>query len=279
MTHDPEGSLCHSRLQKQVVKFLDEDTEAIELVERLDFGFIESNDQYADWHASTPMLPMVRALFLKELEDYSYSEVYRKLDSNPSDAEALGFESVPARTTFGRAWRDRFDDGLRQKLEFNARKIRELANERGCPIGLQALEPEEQTDASQRTRDRFINRKAKEVTEEMQRLLFPAFEFDRAENARYESDAFCELQSHLGLSSSAAESGTDLFADDTTRDGSPDADTHLYNIKRLEPADVQRMVDEAVGRMVHRSETPSQVRPPRRRCDRHDVHRLLRRPR
>jgi hypothetical protein len=250
MTDDPAGSSGRSRLQKQAGEIINEDTTSVELVEQLDFGFVKANDQYADWHSSTPLVPMVRAMFLKEIEDYSFSEIHRHLDSNPTDAAAIGFEELPARTTFGRAWRDRFDDDLRQKIGFNARKIRELAHERGCSIGLQALEAEEQADASQRTRDRFINRKAKEVTEEMQRLVFPAFEFDRAENAHYKSEAFCELQSHLGLSSSAAESGTDLFADDIAREDSPDGDTHLHNIKRLDPSLVLSMVDEGIGRMV-----------------------------
>lgn len=68
-------------------------------------------------------------MFLKEVEDYSFTELHRYLDSNPVDAEALGFKKIPARTTFGRAWRNLFDDGLRQKIDFNACKIRELAHE------------------------------------------------------------------------------------------------------------------------------------------------------
>jgi len=59
------------------------------------------------------------------------------------------------------------------------------------------------------------------------------------------------LQSHIGLSASAAKSGTDLFADDTPRDGAPDGDTHLYNIKRLDPDEIQAMVDKGISRMVH----------------------------
>jgi hypothetical protein len=138
---------------------------------------------------------MVRAL--KELEGYSFSELHRHLDSNSADVETLGFEEVPSRTTFGRAWRDRFDEDLKHTIEYNAKSIREIAHERGCSIGFDAIEPEEKSDVSDRTEDRFINRKAKEVTEEMQRLVFPAFDFDRAANAHYGTDAFCELQSHL----------------------------------------------------------------------------------
>jgi hypothetical protein len=54
------------------------------------------------------------------------------------------------------------------------------------------------------------------------------------------------------LSDSAAESGTHLFADDTDREtGTPDGDTHLYNIKRLSPDAILGMIDEGIGRMIY----------------------------
>ena len=241
-----------SRLERQAAEIIDDETTAVELTHQLDFGYIKHNDQYADWHASTPLLPMVRALFLKELEDYNTSELHRYLETHPEDAAALGFNDLPARTTFGRTWRVRFDDDLKHTIEFNAKRIREVARERGNSIGLHAVEPEDKRGVSKRTEDRFIADKSKDVTEEMQRLVFPAFEFRRAQNEHYETDAFLELQSHMGLSGSAAESGTDLFADDTDREtGAPDADTHLYNIKRLGLDAVQEMVDEGISRMVH----------------------------
>jgi len=250
VTDDQRQSSGRTRLEKQADGLLTDDIEPVELVSQLDFGYVQSNDEYADWHTSKPLLPMVRAYFLKELEGYSTKELHDYLDSTPEEAAALGFEDVPSRTTFGRAWRNRFDDDLKHTIEFNAERIRDLAHERGCGIGLDAIEPEDKSDASDRTKDRYITEKAKTVTEEMQRLVFPAFDFDRADNATYETDAFCELQSYMGLSQSAAESGTDLFADDTLRDGAPDGDTHLYNIKRLDVDEIQDMVDESITRMV-----------------------------
>jgi len=246
-----EAASHETKLEKQAKEILDEGTETIELVSRLDFGYIKHNDEYTDWHASTEFEPMVKALFLKQLEDYSFSELHRRLDENPEEADALGFESVPARTTFGRSWRDRLSENLRNSIEFNADRIRDVAHERGCSIGLDAIQAEDKSDVSERTENRFIADKAREVTEEMQRLVFPAFDFERAENAKYETDAFLELQSHLGLSQSAAESGTDLYLQDTEREDSPDGDTHLRNIKRLTPSQIQEMVDEGIGRMLH----------------------------
>lgn len=247
-----DRSTWRSQLQKQAVGLINEDTTAIELTSQLDFGYVKHDDRYANWHASTPLLPLVRALFLREIEDYSTSQLHRHLTNHPSDAEALGFDDVPARTTIGRAWRERFGDSLKQTIEYNAQQIRALAHEQGSSIGLNAVKPEDKQGTSRRTQDRFIAEKSKEVTEEMQRLVFPAFEFDRAENATHETETFLELQSHMSLSGSAAESGTDLYADDTGREnGAPDGDTHLHNIKQLGSDAIQEMVDEGIGRMVH----------------------------
>lgn len=52
------------------------------------------------------------------------------------------------------------------------------------------------------------------------------------------------------MSDSAAESGTDLYADDLGPDIRPDEDTHLYNIKRLDPDRVLEMVDRGIGVMA-----------------------------
>ena len=128
MTNDRRRSSGRTRIEKQAAQILDRETKPVELAGRLDFGYVQHNDRYADWHASTPLLPMVRALFLKEIAGYTTSELHRHLETNPDDAQVLGFEDVPARTTFGRTWRDRFDENLRQTIEHNARRIRETGS-------------------------------------------------------------------------------------------------------------------------------------------------------
>lgn len=246
-----DSKKSRSRIEKQAIGKVDEGADVIELITELDLSPYQSHgDTYDVWHASYPFEAMLRVLYLKELMGYSDTDLHRRLTENLREAEALGLEEVPSRTTFGRTWRNRLSREFRNRVQHTTHRILEYSKEQGNPIGLQAIEPEEKANSSPRTQDRFINRKAKEVTEEMQRLVFPAFEFNRAENAHYDSDAFYELQGHLGLSSSAAESGTDLFSDDTIREDLPDADTHLHNIKRLDPEKVQKMVDEGICRMV-----------------------------
>ncbi len=234
-------------LEDQAERILAWTDDPAELVAELEFPEDLIDDQYADWHAKSPLEPMVRALFLKQLEDYSFSELHRLLDQDDSVAQAFGFEDVPARTTFGRAWRDRFDDGLQQFIEEKAMAVAGVAWRKGVSVGLQAFETEDKSELSERSKRRYVNEKIRDVTAEMQKLVFPCFGFNRAENAHYEQEAFLELQTHMGLTQSAAESGTDIFAQDTDRPHAPDGDTHLHAIQQLDPDSVLRMVDDGIS--------------------------------
>lgn len=253
MTHpNKENNKSRSSIEKQAIAAIESDSTIIEVITAIDFsGYRSLGDTYDEWHASYRFEPMLRALYLKDLMGYSNTDLHRRLSDNPEEAEALGFESLASRTTFGRTWRNRLSDDLRTSIQHTTHRILEYAREEGNPLGLHSLEPDEKSDVSERTENRLIEEKAKEVTEEMQELVFPAFGFNRASNARYETEAFCELQSRLGLSSCAAETGTTLFADDTKREkGTPDADTHLRNIKRLDQEGIRAMIDEGICRML-----------------------------
>jgi hypothetical protein len=241
MTGDDTGQ---QSLEEQAKSLIDEGTDAEELVEELDLDTLEELDQYAAWHASTPFQPMVRALLLKELKDWSHSELHRFLTENKKTAWELGFDKIPSRSTFSRTWRDRFDEELRSYLSEQAMAIAGIAWQQASNIVLQSLEPEDKSGSSDRTKDRYISKKAKNVTEELQRLVYPCFDFDRRDTIQYEKNQFLNLQSHLGLSHSAAESGSDLYADNVGYEEAPDADTHLYNIKRLTPEKVLNAILE-----------------------------------
>lgn len=251
MTGGSDTPSGQAELEKQVSELLESKNSTVELVSRLDFGYVEDRDQYADWHSSSPLQPMIRSLLFKELNDLSYSDLHRFLTHNRNRAEEFGFDEIPSRPTFGRTWNDRFDDELRDLIEQGAERIREFGRSQGQLIGLRSIKPEDKSESSRRTQDRYISEKSEEVTQELQRLVFPTFDFNRADNAHYETDAFLELQSHLGLSHSAAESGTNLFQQDTRRDeGAPDADTHLRNIKQLGRDQVAAMFEAAIDRMA-----------------------------
>ena len=122
----------------------------------------------------------------------------------------------------------------------------------GNPLGMRALEPEDKSDASSRSEQRYIDRKAKKVTQALCEYIFPAMDLDRPdEGTRYDDTAFLELQSYLGLTDTAANQGSRLFDEETTRkSGGPDGDTHLHYIKQIEAMEIASMVNGAIAEMV-----------------------------
>ncbi|EMA51296.1 transposase IS4 family protein [Halococcus salifodinae DSM 8989] len=106
----------------------------------------------------------------------------------------------------------------------------------GNPLGMRALESEDKSDLSSRSEQRYIDSKAKKVTQALCEYVFPAMDLDRPDDGtRYDDTAFLELQSYLGLTDTAANQGSRLFDEETTREsGGPDSDTHLHYIKQIE---------------------------------------------
>jgi len=109
------------------------------------------------------------------------TKLHRRIDENPQEARDLGFYNVPSRTTFGRAWRERFDEDIIRLVERSAEQILEYAHERGNPLGMRSLETEDKSNVSKRTKQRHIREKAMEVTEEMRDLLHGSVDLGRPE--------------------------------------------------------------------------------------------------
>jgi hypothetical protein len=161
-------------------------------------------------------------------------------------------KTAPSRTTLGRAWRERFPAQLKTFIQTSAERILGVAHELGNPLGLRELESEDKSNVSSRSEQRYIDNKAKKVTQALCEYIFPAMDLNRPENGtRYDDTAFLELQSYLGLTDTAANQGSRLFDEETTREGSgPTGDTHLHYIKQFEAMEIASMVNGAIAKMV-----------------------------
>jgi hypothetical protein len=124
---------------------------------------------------------MVGALLLQVLEDASDGWLYRTLDANSDLAADLGFEpdDPPSRSATSRAWNGRLAE-LCSTIETSARQIRQLAAERGSSIGAPYADSisEEPTGSSKRTVNLLLRRKTRNLLDELQTVVLPAFEFD-----------------------------------------------------------------------------------------------------
>lgn len=231
-------------IERQVIELLDADPtiDATTLVSQLEFRHWLGDDAYADWHASTALEPMLRALFLRELlacrnpdSPYTKMDHERRL-REPSIAEQLGFdlnedEQAPCRTTYDRTWTDRLSDACRQYLAHTAARVRDYAHENGIPLGMKTLEstPADTSTVSQSTKDRAIRRTTRQVLTQVTDLIFPLVDFGRADNATYETETYLGAECLMSLNGLAAEQGmevyNDLVADRAGRQTETDAAT------------------------------------------------------
>jgi hypothetical protein len=184
MSEDSQPT-ARTQIERHAIDLLDDaggdhEFAAVELVSDLNFGHWQADDEYPDWHATEPMKPMLRALFLRELMDCRNSNApYTKTDHErrlrePGVATQFGFdladdEQAPCRTTYDRAWNNRLNDDLRRYLAHTATRVRAYAHREGIPLGLDALErePDDKSSASRSTQDRAVRHKTRQVLKQV----------------------------------------------------------------------------------------------------------------
>ncbi len=174
------------RLERQADELIDKDTNLLTAVSRLEFGKTPVVEAADEWDAKYSYQPMVRAFYCKELAGFTTVELYDYL-ADAERASTLGLNPdqfapdkvTPGRTTLGRAWRDRFSDHLKRFITQSAERILAIAHNMGNPLGMRALKPTDRTDCSNRSKRRYISEKAKDVTDALCQITFPAIDLGR----------------------------------------------------------------------------------------------------
>jgi hypothetical protein len=252
-------------LTEQAAAVVDETTVAADLVTQLEYDRYTHEDSIPDWRPAKPFEAMVGALLLQELEDASDGWLHRTLDANPDLAADLGFEpdDPPSRSAISRAWNGRLAE-LCSMIETSARQIRQLAAERGSPIGAPYADSasEEPTGSSKRTVNRLLRRKTRDLLDELQTVVLPAFEFDRCEDPIYEDEELLTLEACLGVTGTAANGGAETYGDfvnpdpdidDPFYEDGPSGETLLKAIKDISPTDIAEMVNRGAARVLTRA--------------------------
>ena len=204
------------RLERQAGELIYKDTNLLTAVSRLEFGKTPVVEAADEWDAKYGYQPMVRAFYCKELAGFTTVELYDYL-ADAERASTLSFnpdqfaphKAAPGRTTLGRAWRDRFSDLVKRFITQSAERILAVAHNMGNPLGMRALKPTKKSDCSSRSKQRYISEKAKDVTDALCQIVFPAIDLGRPdEGTQYADTAFLDLQSYLGLTGTAANQGS-----------------------------------------------------------------------
>ncbi|SEP00563.1 IS4 transposase [Halogranum amylolyticum] len=251
---------ARTSIEQQAFDLLETVNDATSLASQFELGSLNIyEDRRAGWHHKYSLEALVRVMYVREFTGYPWKKLHDHI-SEDGRAIKLGFDpqkfangqSAPARTTLSRAWNEYFGPELKRYISNTATWVLELAHEQGNPLGMRSLEPEDKSDVSEVGEKQYTRKKIREVTQEMKQLAYPAIELGRPdEETRYHDNAFLDLCVLMSLQNLAAEDGTTIYGDTTTREnGSPDGDTVLHWFKQLKRKKIVGFVDDCIGRMI-----------------------------
>ncbi|WP_262174524.1 hypothetical protein [Haloarcula laminariae] len=131
----------HNSLAENAADIIDEETDWVELAQELDVSRYQYGDSHPEWTTGTPFRPMFLSHLWTEVEDEPLGGLRTRLSDDPELAAAFGFDpaDLPSPATF-RPCRveDRFET-LEHTVTRGAEAIRDVAIERGSPLGVNSL--------------------------------------------------------------------------------------------------------------------------------------------
>jgi IS4 transposase len=215
----------------------------------------ESHDRYTGT-TRYDMEQLVRAFLLKGIHGWKHeSPLVEYLHQHPLLCEHLDFETVPNQSTLWRTWHRRFTTELRETIATAARSILIQADRADVPVPREPPERSSHRKASDETAptQQTILNHAAEMTEQVSEIAHPTFSLDRGEGCEIHTNAFLELQTHLGLHENlAANEGARSFLYESTRDRTPLGHNHRSHLRDLSVSEIREMYRNAVERIVDR---------------------------
>lgn len=201
------------------------------------------------------MALLVRAFIIEEINGWDETTLHDHLRANPLLRRDLECESLPAQSTFWRAWNHRFNEDLRDAIRECAEAIVKAA--RACDVSLpervtigEAGEPQ----ADDRPRHQLIAEKTDEVWQQAKPFVCDRFGLDRGSNWQIHENAFWEQHAYMGMREDMyARSGPASFSIDTTRERIPTGSTHRYQIEKLSITEIREMLRNTTQMLIARA--------------------------
>jgi putative transposase len=214
-----------------------------------------AHDSLAPYSGPYPMALLVRAFLVEEINGWDETALHDHLRANPSLRRELGFESLPAQSTFWRGWNDRCSEELRDAVQECADSI--LAAARTCDVSLPERVDTDEADDPQSDDDperQLLAQKTDEVWQQAKPFVTDAFALDRGQNWQIHENAFWEQHAYMGMREDMyARSGPASFSLDTTRERIPTGSTHRYQIGKLSVAEIREMLRNTTRMLIARA--------------------------
>lgn len=202
------------------------------------------------------MHTLFRVFILKKLPGWEHETTsVGYLANSPVVCDRLGLEAVPDQSTLWRSWNNRFTTDLRETVETAARTILIKAQNAGVSV---PRDPERKLcyrnsdDEDSIQDEQRVLVRAETITDNVSRVVFPAFSLDRGDGCEIHENAYRSLQTYLGLRENlAANEGARSFIYESTRERTPLGHAHREQIRDLSLAEIREMYRQAVARLLN----------------------------
>jgi len=257
------------RLSKQADDIITQHTNWVKLATELDVKRYKRDDGHPVWHTGTPFRPVFLAYLWATVEQQSLTGIPNRLEQHPELAEAFGFDAgdLPSDSTFRPArLNHRFRD-LKDTLNTEARKIREMGGERGAPIGydlgkVSSGDDDDDATPSNRTVQRMLRKKGGEVLDELKSVAIPSVSLPRPDDAVYDKEELLTMESYAAIDQLAANGAGEEIGDEKNPDpeyddpfykDGPTGETLLEAIKEMSVDEIARVINFAIRKTYTRA--------------------------
>lgn len=264
-----ETDQYRSDLVNQVDDIIDANTEWPMLAKALNIRNYSYLDKYDKPTAKPkPFEPMFLAVLWASVEGIAPSSIGESLEDSPTIAAAFGFnpDEIPNNSTFYRTVKNRFEKSD-ATLSRSTRQIRQIAAERGSPIGCSFKNPQTDSNAddsepSNRTIQRMLRKNGRRVLEELRLTIYKAISLPRPEDAIYDIDELLDVESISTINNDAANNAGVTYGDwknpnpncnDPFYMDGPSGETLLESIKQLSVDEIAEMMNFALGKAYTRA--------------------------
>jgi len=231
------------------------DTDLVTAFENLDREIDSLEDSYPAWHpAPLSFRAMVLSFVFMEITGDSYAVFTRRLTRQPEVATIFGFSRVPDESAFSRAWRNRFDDAVKEYVQTAAHFVVKEVHDFDIPAPeirpKNEIVDEASVEEDSAEGETFSQEEITQTTRLARDHAFGYFESDRAANASYEDTRFFELQTFMGMVRCGTAQGAARFQYRRGEDYAPHGDTHLRAVKQFEPEELVEGFNETTDRLL-----------------------------
>ena len=259
-----------TKLAQKAREVIGEDTTWVDLADQLEVDSYQYRDGYPEWHTSTPFHPMFLSYLWATVEKQSLTGIPHRLEEQPELACAFGFDpdDLPSESSFKPVrLEDRFEN-LERVVKKEADQIRTIAAERGAPIGFDLTSNDEHTGddeeatLSERSIDRLLRKKGKQVLDEVKTVAIPSMQLPRPDDALYDKEELLVLEAIAAIRRSAANgAGKGLGdlknpepgMDDPFYEDGPSGETLLEAMKQLTVDGIATMMNFALQKTYTRA--------------------------